>query len=194
MAESRLSFCTRAGEFSERVVPMAEAARRRGLEVLDVIDRHVARGFLPPAPRPKACVICDFRPVCGPDEEVRVEQKDRGRPGGSPDASGAGHEPVASTRTARERIRTSLDESWSWRRRRGPARRASSCARLVAVLAEGRGTVQRVVAVTFTEKAAGELKLRLRAALEEARQATPAAGPAHASVARGAWRTSRKRG
>ena len=55
--------------------------------------------------------------------------------------------------------------------------------RLVAVLAEGRGTVQTVVAVTFTEKAAGELKLRLRAALEEARRETPAGAPAHANVA-----------
>jgi ATP-dependent helicase/nuclease subunit B len=77
VAESRLSFCTRAGGFSERVVPMAEGARQRGLEVLDLVDRHVARGFLPPAPRPRACMVCDFRPVCGPHEEVRVEQKDR---------------------------------------------------------------------------------------------------------------------
>ena len=38
--------------------------------------------------------------------------------------------------------------------------------RIVEVLAEGRATVDRIVAVTFTEKAAGELKLRLRAGLE----------------------------
>src|SRR5262249_11937078 len=49
--ESRLSYCTRAGEFSERVVPMTEPARRRGLEVLEVIDRAIGQGFLPPAPR-----------------------------------------------------------------------------------------------------------------------------------------------
>jgi RecB family exonuclease len=74
--ESRLSFCTRAGEFAERAVPMSEAARRRGLEVLALIDAAVARGFLPPAPREKACGTCDFRPVCGPDEERRIARKD----------------------------------------------------------------------------------------------------------------------
>ena len=76
VVESRLSYCTRAGEFSERVVPMTEPARRRGLEVLELIDRAIARGFLPPAPRQKACAICDFRPVCGPLEEQRIGLKD----------------------------------------------------------------------------------------------------------------------
>jgi CRISPR/Cas system-associated exonuclease Cas4 (RecB family) len=76
VTESRLSYCTRAGEFSERVVPMTESARRRGLEVLEVIDRAIGRGFLPPAPRERACGACDFRPVCGPSEERRVKEKD----------------------------------------------------------------------------------------------------------------------
>ena len=42
--------------------------------------------------------------------------------------------------------------------------------RIVAVLAGGHAQVDRIVAVTFTEKAAGELKLRLRAGLEDARR------------------------
>jgi ATP-dependent helicase/nuclease subunit B len=78
VVESRLSYCTRVGEFAERVVAMSEPARRRGLEVLEVIDRSIARGFLPPAPREKACASCDFRPVCGPNEEGRVGKKDSG--------------------------------------------------------------------------------------------------------------------
>jgi ATP-dependent helicase/nuclease subunit A len=48
--------------------------------------------------------------------------------------------------------------------------------RVIAVLADGRTTVDRVVAVTFTEKAAGELKLRLRAGLELARRTASADG------------------
>ena len=76
VTESRLSYCTRAGEFSERVVPMTGPARRRGLEVLELIDRAIGRGFLPPAPRDKACGVCDFRPVCGPLEEQRIRHKD----------------------------------------------------------------------------------------------------------------------
>jgi hypothetical protein len=55
---------------------MNEPARQRGLDVLDLIDRAIARGFLPPAPRQKACTMCDFRAVCGPLEEQRIGVKD----------------------------------------------------------------------------------------------------------------------
>jgi ATP-dependent helicase/nuclease subunit A len=71
---------------------------------------------------------------------------------------------------ARDRIRRSLDESMVVEAAAGTGKTSELVARLVAVLAEGRGTAQTVVAVTFTEKAAGELKLRLRAELETARQ------------------------
>src|SRR5262249_6931550 len=75
VVESRLFHCTGVGGFSERVVPLAEEARNRGAEVLAVIDRAVAAGFFPPAPRARACVTCDFRDVCGPNEERRIKQK-----------------------------------------------------------------------------------------------------------------------
>jgi len=71
---------------------------------------------------------------------------------------------------ARERIRGSLDETMVVEAAAGTGKTSELVARLVAVLAEGRGSVQTIVAVTFTEKAAGELKLRLRAELERARQ------------------------
>jgi ATP-dependent exoDNAse (exonuclease V) beta subunit len=74
----------------------------------------------------------------------------------------------------RDLIRTSLDETLVVEAAAGTGKTSELVARLVNVLAEGRGTVQSVAALTFTEKAAGELKLRLRAGLEEARQrATP---------------------
>jgi CRISPR/Cas system-associated exonuclease Cas4 (RecB family) len=76
VTESRLAYCTRTGEFSERVVEMNDSARRRGLEVLETIDHAVERGFLPPAPRERACGMCDFRQVCGPGEERRIAEKD----------------------------------------------------------------------------------------------------------------------
>jgi len=41
--------------------------------------------------------------------------------------------------------------------------------RIVRVIASGRACIAEIVAVTFTEKAAGELKLRLREAVERAR-------------------------
>jgi ATP-dependent exoDNAse (exonuclease V) beta subunit len=50
------------------------------------------------------------------------------------------------------------------------------------VLAEGRGTVQTIAALTFTEKAAGELKLRLRAGLEDERRRAGAGGARRARL------------
>ncbi len=76
VSEARLYFCTPEGEFTERAVPMQESNRRRGLEVLATIDRAIEGAFLPPAPRERACVWCDFRDVCGPYEERRSAQKD----------------------------------------------------------------------------------------------------------------------
>ena len=70
----------------------------------------------------------------------------------------------------RERIRSSLDESMVVEAAAGTGKTSELVARLVAVLAEGRGSVQSIVAVTFTEKAAGELRLRLRVELERARE------------------------
>jgi ATP-dependent exoDNAse (exonuclease V) beta subunit len=69
----------------------------------------------------------------------------------------------------RERIRTSLDETLVVEAAAGTGKTSELVARLVNILAEGRGTVQTIAALTFTEKAAGELKLRLRAGLEEER-------------------------
>jgi ATP-dependent exoDNAse (exonuclease V) beta subunit len=42
--------------------------------------------------------------------------------------------------------------------------------RITAVVAAGKTTIDRIAGVTFTEKAAGELKLRLRSELEKARR------------------------
>jgi RecB family exonuclease len=79
VAESRLFYCTRAGQFQERPVRIAGTdAPARGREVLDAIDRAVSSGFLPAAPQAGACGICDFRDVCGPHEELRTSRKQPG--------------------------------------------------------------------------------------------------------------------
>ena len=74
--ESRLSFCTAAGRYEQRAVRMDERARRRGAEVLEIVDRAIETGSLVPAPRNGACRWCDFRTVCGPWEERRTAIKD----------------------------------------------------------------------------------------------------------------------
>jgi hypothetical protein len=48
-----------------------------GIEALEIIDRAVELGMLPPAPSEKACTFCDFLSVCGPNQERRARRKSR---------------------------------------------------------------------------------------------------------------------
>ncbi len=70
---------------------------------------------------------------------------------------------------ARVRIRTSLEESLLVEAAAGTGKTTELVARIVNLLGSGAARVDEVLAVTFTEKAAGELKLRLREELERAR-------------------------
>lgn len=70
---------------------------------------------------------------------------------------------------ARERIRTALDETLIVEAAAGTGKTSEMVRRIAAILRTGRTTVDRVVAVTFTRKAAGELRLRLRLELDAAR-------------------------
>src|SRR5712692_4686391 len=72
-------------------------------------------------------------------------------------------------RAARERIRNSLNESLLVEASAGTGKTTELVARIVGVLAHGLTTIDRIVAVTFTNKAAGELKLRLRQELDRVR-------------------------
>ena len=76
----------------------------------------------------------------------------------------------------RERIRTSLDESLLVEAAAGTGKTSELVTRIVNVLATGGARVDQMLAVTFTEKAAGELKLRLREGLERARHALTGTG------------------
>ena len=69
----------------------------------------------------------------------------------------------------RDLIRTALDSTIVVEAAAGTGKTTELVNRIISILAEGRTAVERIVAVTFTDKAAGELKLRLRAGLEEAR-------------------------
>ncbi len=73
--QSRLYFCTSRGGFSERIVHLDERARLFGSEAMQWIDDAVAAGKLPAYPEKDACGRCDFRTICGPNEEQRVQRK-----------------------------------------------------------------------------------------------------------------------
>jgi hypothetical protein len=44
---------------------------------MEIIDRAVELGVLPPAPAERACRYCDFLPICGPDQERRAGRKSK---------------------------------------------------------------------------------------------------------------------
>ena len=85
-------------------------------------------------------------------------------------ADSMGASPLADIE-ARKRIRESLGESIVVEAAAGTGKTSELVARIVEVLARGDAVVDGILAVTFTEKAAGELKLRLREGLERARRA-----------------------
>ena len=80
-------------------------------------------------------------------------------------------------RAARDRIANDLDATLVVEAAAGTGKTTALVTRMVRLLASGRAGLDHMVALTFTEAAAGELKLRLRSAIERARQdpATPAA-------------------
>ncbi len=69
---------------------------------------------------------------------------------------------------ARTSIREDLDRTLIVEAAAGTGKTTELVQRVVAVVASGRGTLSSIVAVTFTEKAAGEMKLRLRTELDRA--------------------------
>ena len=79
--------------------------------------------------------------------------------------------PASSDAEARRLIATALDDTLVVEAAAGTGKTTELVGRIVRVLAEGRTEVDKIVAVTFTEKAAGELKLRLRETLDRERTA-----------------------
>ena len=74
---------------------------------------------------------------------------------------------------ARRLIASALDDTLVVEAAAGTGKTTELVGRVVRILAEGRTTVDKIAAVTFTEKAAGELKLRLRERLDKARTEVP---------------------
>jgi hypothetical protein len=79
VSSGRLYYCTTTGGFASHAIELSEANRQRGLEVLTIVDRAVEQAFLVAAPSDGASDWCDFRPVCGPREEERVQRKAKER-------------------------------------------------------------------------------------------------------------------
>ena len=72
---SRLYYCTHRGNYRE--IPFEITPPRVAFfkEAMSLIDGEIERGFLPAAPHRDACAMCDYRPICGPNEERRISRK-----------------------------------------------------------------------------------------------------------------------
>jgi ATP-dependent helicase/DNAse subunit B len=68
----RLYYCTSAGSFTEVPILLNERARKAAAEVVATIGDAIDQAALPAIPAEGACTYCDYRPVCGPYEELRV--------------------------------------------------------------------------------------------------------------------------
>jgi ATP-dependent helicase/DNAse subunit B len=79
VSHGRLFYCTSAGSYVEHPIPLNDTTRAAAFEVLEVIDRAVASGFLAATPTEEACGRCDYRPVCGPDMFRRTRRKPQDR-------------------------------------------------------------------------------------------------------------------
>ena len=78
--------------------------------------------------------------------------------------------PTLDDEEARRRIQEDLSANLVVEAAAGTGKTTMLVARIIAVLRAGLADLDRIIAVTFTEKAAGEMKLRLRAGLEKARE------------------------
>ncbi|HZP42934.1 MAG TPA: UvrD-helicase domain-containing protein [Candidatus Binatia bacterium] len=83
---------------------------------------------------------------------------------------------------ARDRIRDDLGSTLVVEAAAGTGKTSELVRRMVAVVSAGRARLVEMVAVTFTEAAAGEMKLRLRARIEETRQTPATPEPARARL------------
>jgi ATP-dependent helicase/nuclease subunit B len=74
-----LFYCTQRGNYEQVEIDVNERSRAYLKSVLDTIDTSIDQGFLPAAPRAEACDYCDYRPVCGPYEQIRTGFKSKER-------------------------------------------------------------------------------------------------------------------
>lgn len=70
----RLDYCTQRGGYTATEIRIDTITRQRVDRALTIIQDSIETGFLPAAPQEKACDFCDYRLVCGPNEEIRVKK------------------------------------------------------------------------------------------------------------------------
>ena len=111
-------------------------------------------------PRETVPVSSDSKPV--PTPAPSIEPPAPARPATSSE--------ILADQPARDRIRNDHDTTLIVEAAAGTGKTTELVRRIISVIKSGRAGLDRIVAVTFTDAAAGELKLRLRAEIEQERQ------------------------
>jgi ATP-dependent exoDNAse (exonuclease V) beta subunit len=83
---------------------------------------------------------------------------------------------------ARDRIRKDFDQTLVVEAAAGTGKTTETIGRILGLLSSGRARLETIACVTFTEKAAGEMKLRLRTALERSKKAHASDRVVHARL------------
>ena len=163
-SRSRATTTARPTGASRRNASRAATLREATLkQVLVALDDTVRAGAF--APVADDCSFCDYIDICGPYREMRAARKTR-RPAARRVLSRCGRSSEARARSSRPRPRPhDFDTTFLLEAGAGTGKTTVLVGRLVNLVRHGPTTLDRIVAITFTEKAAGELKLRLRDAL-----------------------------
>ncbi|MCC6558170.1 MAG: PD-(D/E)XK nuclease family protein, partial [Polyangiaceae bacterium] len=74
VSAGRLYYCTSAGGFTELPILLNDQARAAADEVVSIIGDALEKAALLAMPAPGACTYCEYRPVCGPYEELRANR------------------------------------------------------------------------------------------------------------------------
>ena len=81
VVSGRLFYCTQRGGYRDVTVRLDERSRNAAGNMFAAVDGALEEGFLPAAPGKDECRFCDYRPVCGPYEDLRVARKQKRRLG-----------------------------------------------------------------------------------------------------------------
>ena len=191
-----------AGRLHRSRDPDQRGEPRAGLEALEIVDRAIELGFLPAAPAERRVQLVRLpsgvRPARrnGAMPAMKLAPRSSGdldrAAGRCHDESSGAYADQRSRRARGDRQRPRRDA-----RRRGRRGHRQDDGAGEADPADPRDRARRrsatIVAVTFTEKAAGELKLRLREALEQRARASAAEPDGAASGSTTRWPASKKR-
>jgi len=72
---TRLFYCTQRSGYKVDEIAVTDLAREYLSKVIEIIEQSISQGFVAAAPRVEACTYCDYKIVCGPYEEIRIQRK-----------------------------------------------------------------------------------------------------------------------